>query len=429
MRVLLIGATGFIGRHVCARLLVGGVAVVAAVREPARATRRFPGIATAPVDLNRMTAASDWRPLLAGIDAVVNCAGVLQSGRGQSARAIHTDAPAALFAACAGAGVRRVVQVSAVSAVAAAGTEYALTKLAADDLLRASDLDWVVLRPSLAYGGGSFGGTSALRGLAGLPYVLPTIGDGGQLVQPVHVDDIAETVWRCLEPQVPVRRTLDVVGPDTMTLREVALRLRDWLDLPAVRTVAVPMPLVRVAAWVGDRLGAGPIRSTSIRQLAIGNVSDAAAFARAIGFAPRGMAAALRAAPSHVQDRWHARLYFLRPLLSVSLVLLWLGSGVAGLANPPGDAVAIAARLGLPGAMAGMAPVAFCLVDLVFALLVAGGWRPRVAGALQIGLIGLYTLGLTWAAPGLWLDPYGALLKNLPILVAIAVWMALEDDR
>ncbi len=72
MRVLLLGAAGFIGRHVCARLLAGGEQVVAAVREPAAIARRFPGTEAVRVDLNRMTAPADWAPLLAGIAAVVN---------------------------------------------------------------------------------------------------------------------------------------------------------------------------------------------------------------------------------------------------------------------------------------------------------------------------------------------------------------------
>lgn len=427
MRVLLTGATGFVGRHVAAGLLDRGHQVVAAVRDTAAATRRFPGIRAFEVDMSHMASADAWRPLLVGVDAVVNCAGILQSGRGQHAAAIHDAAPRALFDACVGAGVRRVVQISAVSADAAAGTEYALTKKAADDHLRTLDLDWTVLRPSLVYASGSFGGTSLMRGLAGLPLLLPVPGDGGQRFQPIHADDLAETVARCLEG--PARRTLDPVGPETLTLRAILERLRAWLDFPPAPVVGVPMALVGAVARLGDLSGTGPLRSTSVAQMTYGNVSDPAAFATAIGFAPRRLDEALRRSPSHVQDRWHARLYFLRPLLTVTLVLLWAGSGIAGLLEPPSAGESLLAALGLPEDVASRGAVPFCLADVAVGVVLALGWRPRLMGVVQLGLVAFYTVALTVIAPGLWLDPFGALLKNLPVLAAIAAWMALRDER
>jgi uncharacterized protein YbjT (DUF2867 family) len=137
MRILLLGATGFLGRHICAHLLEQKYEVVAGVRDVQSARRRFPGLETIQLDLNHMLSAADWLPHLRGLDAVVNCAGILQSSPGQSASAIHAKAPIALFDACLAARVRRVIQISAVSADAAAGTEYAVTKQSADDHLRA----------------------------------------------------------------------------------------------------------------------------------------------------------------------------------------------------------------------------------------------------------------------------------------------------
>jgi uncharacterized protein YbjT (DUF2867 family) len=425
MRVLLLGATGFIGRHIAAHLLKTGHEVTAGVRDIASAQRRFPGIATAFVDLNRMTAPGDWAPLLQDIDGVVNCAGILQSGRGDDADAIHAAAPKALFDACVAAGVRRVVQISAVSADEAAGTAYARTKKAADDHLRSLDLDWVVLRPSLVYAQGSFGGTSTLRGLAGFPLVTPVIGDGGQQFQPIHAGDVAETVLRALTLPGLARQTLDPVGPETLTLREMLGLLRGWLDLPRVPVLSLPMGLARLIAKVGDITGQGPMRTTALEQMTYGNVSDPVGFENAIGFRPRTMAEGLRDSPSHVQDRWHARLYFLRPALTLILILLWLGSGIAGLLNPPPGGDVILAKLGLPPVAADL----FCLLDIGIAAGLIIGWRPRLLGLIQLAVVGSYTLGIGALEPALWADAYGPLLKNLPILAAIAAWIALLDDK
>lgn len=425
MRVLLLGATGFIGRHIAAHLLRQGHEVMAGVRDIASARRRFPDIETTFVDMNRMGAPADWLPLLTNIDGVVNCAGILQSGRGDHADAIHAAAPKALFDACVTAGVRRVVQISAVSADEAAGTTYARTKKAADDHLRSLDLEWVVLRPSLVYAQGSFGGTSTLRGLAGFPLVSPVIGDGGQQFQPIHADDLAETVSRCLSDPALARQTLDPVGPDTLSLKDLLGMLRSWLDLPPAPLLRLPMVAAKLLAKFGDLTGQGPMRTTALEQMNYGNVSDPTGFASTIGFRPRTMKDALRDAPSHVQDRWHARLYFLRPALTLILILLWLGSGIAGLLNPPPGGDAILAKLGLPPIAADI----FCLLDLAIAAGLTLGWRPRLLGQIQLAVVGSYTLGIGALEPALWADAYGPLLKNLPILAAIATWIALLDDK
>src|SRR3546814_16013009 len=139
-----------------------------------------------------------WLPRLSGVDAVVNCAGVLQSGRGQNMEAVHHLAPAALFDPCREAGVRRVIQISAISADAEAGTDYALSKKPADDHLQAPDLDWVVLRPSLVYGEGAYGGTAMLRALAAFPFVTPLVGDGCQVFCPLPFRALARPVTEFL---------------------------------------------------------------------------------------------------------------------------------------------------------------------------------------------------------------------------------------
>ena len=104
-----------------------------------------------------MTQPQEWVRHLAGLDAVINCAGILQGRPGQSIDAIHAGAPIALFRACEAAGVKRVIQISAISAEPGAGTGYAVSKHAADIYLAGTDLDWVILRPSLVYAAGAFG--------------------------------------------------------------------------------------------------------------------------------------------------------------------------------------------------------------------------------------------------------------------------------
>lgn len=430
MRVLVTGASGFIGGHIVAALLAAGHAVVGCVRAPGAWKRRWPGCAAIACDFNRDTAPEIWAPRLAGIDAVVNAAGILSERGGQSHRRIHVEAPAALFEACRRAGVRRVVHVSALGADAAADTDYARTKRAAEEALAASDLDWVILRPSLVYGRGAYGGSALMRGLAALPFIVPIVGDGRQGFCPLHIDDLARAICRFLEPGAPVRLRLDAVGPEAKSLREILLALRGWLGLPPARVLPVRLGLVRLACRIGGALGWATVNETALRMLQYGNVADGRAFRDAAGFAPRSLAAGLATQPATMQDRWHARLVPVRPLLRWALALLWLVSGALGLL-PSAIAYGSGAMgaAGIPPGLAAAFLYAACAADLAIGAALLLRWRVRVAGALSLALVIGYTLTLTLLTPGLWLDPLGPIVKNIAVLAATLAMLAIEDER
>ncbi|WP_300295121.1 DoxX-like family protein, partial [Ferrovibrio sp.] len=183
-------------------------------------------------------------------------------------------------------------------------------------------------------------------------------------------------------------------------------------------------------AWLGEWFGRGPVSRNALAQMRYGNTGDAAGFARAIGWQPASMAEALRRHPSHVQDRWHARLYWLRPATRVALALLWLVSGAIGLFAGPDAVQPVLDLLRLPMEAGRPLALLFSGIDILLGL----GLLLRRPGAglltlVQLAMVGGYTAILSLADPGLWLEPYGPLLKNLPILVLIAIHWALDDDR
>ncbi len=427
MRILLLGANGFIGGYLAAHLRARGHEVVAAVRHPERlaAAHALPAVR---IDLNRDCTAEAWLPRLAGVDGVVNCAGILQGTRRDRIEAIHAESPSALFEACERAGVRRVVQISAVSADRGAGTAYASTKLTADERLRASHLEWTVLRPSLVHAPGAFGGTALFRALAALPMLVPIPGRGDQRFQPIHVDDVCRVVALALETDRLVGKTLDPVGPEVVTLRAILGDLRGWLGFGKARFLEVPLPLIGLMARCGDVLG-GPMNTTALRQMEHGNVSDSAAYERDSGLRARGWRESLAAQTAQWQDRWHARLYFVRPLLRVAIAAMWMVSALVGwLALGPWSEI-LAAHAGLDLALALTLLRAACLLDFAIALLVLARWRPGALAAFQVVLVLGYTVALTAIQPSLWLDPFGALLKNVVIVPAILALAALERER
>ena len=429
MRVLLTGANGFIGAHLTAALLEAGHRVVAAVRNPAALAARFPDIETVAADMNRDTTAAAWLPRLKGVDAVINCAGVLQGGRGQDMEAIHHLAPAALFDACLQSGVKRVIQISAISADAEAGTEYALSKKRGDDHLKALDLDWVILRPSLIYGEGAYGGTAMLRALAAFPFVTPLIGQGQQVFRPLHVEDLARTLLVSLERPDLARQVLEPVGPKVETVKSIVAHYRAWLGRPAAKMLSLPLGFDRLLCRLGDLLGRGPISSTALAQMEYGNAGRETGFIETIGFRPATLAERLQRRPAQTQDLWHARLYLLRPLVRAVLVMLWTVSGLLGLATMQSFGLPLLTEAAMPPALATVLIVSASLLDLVIAGMLAVNWRPRMTGLLQLGVILVYSVALTWLQPLFWADPFGVLLKNLPICVLVLVHMILAEER
>jgi uncharacterized protein YbjT (DUF2867 family) len=421
MRILLTGANGFIGRYLLARLIDAGYDVVPAVRNPAQMDAMLGKPLSLAVDFNHDITPEVWTPRLAGFDAVINCAGILQGRRGQSIDAIHDAAPKALFAACERSGVRRVIQISAISI--GADTAYARTKLAADTALAASRLDWVILRPSLVYASDAYGGTALFRALAALPFFIPVIGKGDQLFQPIHVDDLASIIIAILATPELRARVIAPVGPDRIAFKDILLDLRRWLGLPNASLVRIPPALVTVAARVGDMTG-GTINSTSLRQLEFGNTGSFDDVISATGVRPRPWLDGLKAMPAQTQDGWHARLYFLRPALRWAIGVTWIASGFTGLLQR----AELAGRYSALGITLDMRAVWLsCLVDLLlgFAVIARRPW----AAVAQFMVVALYTAVLSVAQPTLWLDPFGPLLKNVPFVVAILVLAAIETDR
>ncbi|MCK6376726.1 MAG: NAD-dependent epimerase/dehydratase family protein [Zoogloea sp.] len=238
MKVLLTGASGFVGRNVAMALAAQGHTV--------RPVSRRHGI-----DVSRMRSPADWLPCLNGVDAAVNAVGIIGETPSQRFDQLHAQAPVALFRACEQAGVRRVVQISALGTDETAFSAYHLSKRIADEALVRLDLDGVVLRPSLIYGRGGTSAELFLR-VAGLP-LIPVLESGQQLLQPVHISDVVATVLRALE-EPPPRQALDIVGPERVTYAEWMQTLRAAQGRSRGRMLRLPFGAAMVLCRLGQRL-------------------------------------------------------------------------------------------------------------------------------------------------------------------------------
>jgi uncharacterized protein YbjT (DUF2867 family) len=281
MKILLCGASGFVGRHLEAALLDAGHQVIRGIRRPGR-----PG--DIAIDYRNDVAVETWLPRLAGIDAVVNAVGVLRDSPAQPMTRLHDAAPRALFAAAARSGVKRIVHISALGVGKGLNIPYLQTKQAADDFLQTLDLDWAILRPSLIYGkeGAS---TRMFMQLSYMPVLMLPEG-GRQIVQPVHIDDVAQTVAILLAPDTaspPLRRIIECVGAESVTLGGLISSYRTQRGSRTPWVLAVPRLMLKPVVWLGDRIPAMPVGSDTLAMLAAGNTGDADKFAKLLGHTPR----------------------------------------------------------------------------------------------------------------------------------------------
>lgn len=431
MRILIIGADGFIGRNLVAHLGNGGHRIVCGGRDPERLAHHFPGCEVLVCDF--MTdRAQDWLPRLTGIDAVVNAAGIVRGTPGNAFTQIHAAGPCALFDACAQAGIPRLIQISALGADATSWSQFHRSKLVADnylcELADRQDRDgWLVLRPAVVIGRGGHS-TALFAAIAALPYPL-RIGRGAWAVPAIHIDDLTQAVALLLDAKYQLPRKADLLAPDTLTTDGLTLLLRRWLGLPDRPMLPIPEFALRAGAWMGDRLGIGILTGEMLGMLRSGHAPDPCPLPTALGWKPRTLTEALTATPAAAMDRGDARLFFLKPALRIGLGVLWAWTGiVSAFVNPLVKSEAMVAGLGVTGRAATATVYAGAALDLVLGTALLFGVRVAAVGKLQVAVMLLFTVLATIAVPDQWAEPFGPLIKNIAVLLATLVMIAMEDE-
>ncbi|KTD61986.1 SDR family oxidoreductase [Legionella spiritensis] len=427
MRILITGANGFIGGYLVAYLLKQGHEITCCARDVASTERRFPLARTIACDFNRDLTIDAWLPRVQDMDAVINCAGILKGSRRQNINNIHYQAPLALFQACEQSAIPRVIQLSALGVEDGPDIDYVTTKRRLDETLQTMNLSSCILRPSLVYANGAYGGTALLRALASLPWIIPLIDSGDARFQPVAMFDLVKVFEQVLHGRQ--QGIINVVGPRPVAVRDILIHLRQWLGFGYARTVSMSSRLIKPLTKLGDRLALGPLNSVSYQMTLHENMADYQPLRAVIDFDLAPFPEGLNYYPSQTQDRWHARLYFLRPLLKISLVLLWLLSGLIPLLGVNQQAEHLLLTAGIPQSLVAVVQTGSCLWDMFLGMALLFSFKNKWIGLLQFATIAVYTvvggIGLAW----LWLDPLAPLLKNIPILTAVLIWLAIEDMR
>ena len=218
--VLVLGGSGFVGRHVCHQLVARGLRVTVPTRDRERAKDTLITLPTADVVDADIHDEDTLRRLVRGSGAVVNLVGVLQGGRGKrSFDEAHVGLARKVIGACRSEGVKRLLHMSALNADPKGPSDYLRSKGEAERLVRESDLDWTVFKPSVIFGRDD----RFLNLFATLQRMLPVLllASPDARFQPVYVEDVATVIVESMTNLDSHRRAYELVGPRAYTLREL----------------------------------------------------------------------------------------------------------------------------------------------------------------------------------------------------------------
>ncbi|OFX03813.1 MAG: hypothetical protein A3E78_12945 [Alphaproteobacteria bacterium RIFCSPHIGHO2_12_FULL_63_12] len=430
MKVLILGGYGFIGAEIMRACADAGFDCTGLGRSAATGRRLIPEVKWIGADIGKLDAPGKWAPHLAGVEAIVNAAGALQDGARDDLGAIHHRAIAALIVAAEKAGVRQFAQISAPGAEMSASTAFMRTKAAGDAAIRASSLDWTVLKPGLVIGRGAYGGTALLRMLAGFPLATPLVHASAR-VQTVALDDVAGAVVAVVKGEVPTRRDYDLVEEEAHTLREIVRGFRRQLGFsPARVELDIPVwaaaPVVALADVAGALGWRSPLRSTALKVMRENVLADASAWRGASGRSLKTFDETLAVMPGDAQDRIFARAQLALPLMVVALGVFWIISGAIGFVAIDAAAAHLSAHAG-DGAARTLV-IAGSLADLAIGAGLLVRRTSRAAAIASVIIAVLYLVAGTLIEPTLWLDPFGALAKIIPLTaMGLAVALLLEE--
>ena len=271
MQVLVAGGNGFIGTSLVAELADRGHDVTVLARNP-DSTGLPAGVETVS---GNVTAYDSIESAVGGHDAVVNLVALSPlfkpKGGNKMHDEVHRHGTENLVRAAEAGGVDRFVQMSALGADPDGSTAYIRAKGKAEEHVTDSELEWVIIRPSVVFGdGGEF--VSFTKKLAP-PFLTPLPGGGKTRFQPIWVSDLVPMLADSLEADEHVGNTYELGGPEQLTLAAVA-KLAHGADGRSATVLPVPMAVAGVGLTVAGKIPGFPMGADQYRSLQFDNTTD-----------------------------------------------------------------------------------------------------------------------------------------------------------
>ncbi|HEV2491997.1 MAG TPA: NAD(P)H-binding protein [Terriglobia bacterium] len=250
MKIAITGGTGFVGRHLARALSAGGHEVVLIARGIDRrdeSTRHLAGVSLVPVGTGDQ---AGLVRAFTGCDAVAHCAGINRELGLQTYQQVHVEGTRNVVSAAKEAGVKKLLMLSFLRARPSCGSGYHESKWAAEEIVRASGLDYTVLKAGMIYGRGDHMLDHLSHALHTFP-VFASVGLNDTQIRPLAVEDVVRVIQAALDGRLS-RQTVAVTGPEQMTLSEAARRVARVIGTHAL-IIRLPVFVHCALAWCFER--------------------------------------------------------------------------------------------------------------------------------------------------------------------------------
>lgn len=286
MRVFLTGGTGFVGSEVLRQLLEAGHTVRCLVRRGS--SNKVEAQKGVEIHRGDVTRPESLEGGLEGCDALIHLVGIIREfpGRDVTFKKMHVDATRNVLAAAGEQGVKRYLHMSANGTRADAKSTYHRTKWRAEELVRDSQLDWTIFRPSIIFGRQSEF-VEMLAGLVRKAPVVPVIGDGKYRMAPVALSDVAGAFVKALESPEAVGKTYPVCGAGEYTYNEILDLIGQALGKKKVSKLHQPVALVKPVIGLFENLSFFPITKAQLTMLLEENICENNEWAADFGIEPK----------------------------------------------------------------------------------------------------------------------------------------------
>jgi NADH dehydrogenase len=269
--VLVLGGSGFVGRHVCEALNRAGISMTVVTRRlPARSVQMLPRVTVVQADVHDPQALAS---LLPGHDAVINLVAILHGDR-HAFDKVHVQLPRQIAHACVQTGVKRMLHVSALGADQHGPSLYQRSKAQGEAALQSEvvhGLQLTVLRPSVVFAEDD----AFIQLFARLQSVAPVVPLAGAETrfQPVWVQDVAQAVMFALMHRETIGRVYELAGPHIYTLKQLVEHAGAWAGHPRL-VFGLPQPLAYLQALVMEMMPGAPLMSRdNLASMQVDNVS------------------------------------------------------------------------------------------------------------------------------------------------------------
>jgi uncharacterized protein YbjT (DUF2867 family) len=269
--IVVTGASGLVGTHLCRQLVEAGWKVRGIVRDTEKAAARI-GHLRLEIRTADIRDSEAMRSALADAGALVHLAAIAIEKRGESYGATNTDATGVLLDAARATRVDRIVFMSQNGASSSSPHRFLRSKGLAEDMVTGSTTKWTVLKPSVIFGPEDEFVTVLARLVRLSPLIFPLPGGGVARFQPIAVDDVARAIRKVLEDTSSIHRTYSIGGSTPLTLRQMTERILVAMNTSR-KLVSVPIKALRPLIAVAERtLPKPPVTTGLLDLLEIDNV-------------------------------------------------------------------------------------------------------------------------------------------------------------